>query len=226
MRVLIATHYWHPHRGGVETVAREQARRLFRRGHQVSVVTSRLPGDLPRSQEDGFPVYRVPAVNTLESLGVPYPIFSFRLLSLLRQLVPIQDVILVHSHTFLSSATGALMARRCERPLVLLQHNPFVQYHFPWNVVEHGADHLIGRHTLRWASRVLAVSEFTARYVKDLIPDQPVSILHNGVATQQFSPVRSDEERRQIRKRLGLPDDCFIALSVRRLVFRNGLDTL
>src|SRR5437868_15221427 len=41
MHVLVATHYWHPHRGGIEVVAHQQAIRLVRRGHRVTALTSR-----------------------------------------------------------------------------------------------------------------------------------------------------------------------------------------
>jgi phosphatidylinositol alpha-1,6-mannosyltransferase len=49
--------------------------------------------------------------------------------------------------------------------------------------------------------------------------------MHLGTDRERFSPV--DRDRRvEIRKRLGLPVDAFVALTVRRLFFRNGLDTL
>jgi glycosyltransferase involved in cell wall biosynthesis len=226
MRILIVTHYWHPHRGGVETVAREQARRLVQRGHHVSVITSRLRGDPELVQDDGFPVYRVSAVNLLERLGIPYPFFSPRLVSLFERLMPVHDVVLIHGHSFMGSALGALMARRHDRPAVLLQHNPYIQYPFPWSIVERGADLLQGRYSLRSVTSVLAISEYTARYVRALVPGRTIRVVSNGVSTTRFSPVNSSDEQLAIRERLGLPSECFIVFTVRRLVYRNGLDTL
>lgn len=226
MRILIATHYWRPHRGGIETAAWEQARRLVQRGHQVSVVTSRLKGDPPLSQEDGFPVHRVAACNFLEPCGIPYPIFSPRLLPLIARLMTHHDVILANSHTFLSSVASAVVAQHYRRPLVVLQHNPFVEYRFPWDVVEHGADFLLGRYTLRSATRVLAVSQYTRQYAQKLTKRRQVEVLSNGVDNQRFSPVAGPEQKRSIRTQLGLPCDSFLLFTVRRLVFRNGLDTL
>lgn len=226
LRILIVAHYWSPHRGGVETVAREQALRLSQRGHQVSVLTSRLSGEPSCTQDAGILVHRVAATNVLEGRGIPYPLFSPRLWAVLRRLVPAHDLVLAHSHTFVSSVAGALAARRYNRPLVVLQHNPFIRYRPPWNVVEHGADLMLGRFTLRSADRLLAVSEHTARYVERLAPGRQVDVLPNGVDTQRFTPVHSDHERAAIRARFGVPRDAFVLLSVRRLVFRNGLDTL
>ena len=226
MRILIATHYWRPHRGGVETVAWEQARRLVQRGHQVSVVTSKLSGDSSISEDDGFPVYRVTAANFLEARGIPYPIFSYRLLPLLARLVLAHDVVLVHSHTFLSSVAATWVARRHKRPLVVLQHNPFVEYRFPWNVVEHGADLLLGRYTFRSATTVLAISQYTRRYAQKLMGRPAAEVLYDGVDTRRYTPATSPVERKRIRAKLGLTGEKFLLFTVRRLVFRNGLDTL
>jgi glycosyltransferase involved in cell wall biosynthesis len=49
--------------------------------------------------------------------------------------------------------------------------------------------------------------------------------MHLGTDTERFSPVDA-AERVAIRRRLDLPVDGFIAFTVRRLFFRNGLDTL
>lgn len=225
MRVLIITHYWSPHVGGVETVAWEQARRLTERGHRVTVVTSRLDGDPAVSESDGLTVHRVAALNALEGVGIPYPLFSLRLLSLVSGLVQEQDVVLVHSHTFLGSVAGALMARRHRRPLVVLQHNPFVRYRLPWRLVERAADLTLGRYTLRSATEVLAVSRYTRAYVQSLAPRE-VEVLHNGVDTGRFSAASSFSDVERAREALGLPGDAFVLFTLRRLVFRNGIDTL
>jgi len=57
------------------------------------------------------------------------------------------------------------------------------------------------------------------------VPDRAVTVMHLGTDGERFSPVDLDR-RVEIRRRLGLPVDAFVALTVRRLFFRNGLDTL
>ena len=66
MRILTAAHYWLPHIGGIEFEAREQSRRLVARGHEVTVVSSRIGDDRALSTDDGFPVHKVAASNVLE----------------------------------------------------------------------------------------------------------------------------------------------------------------
>jgi glycosyltransferase involved in cell wall biosynthesis len=227
MRILMVTHYWRPHRGGIETVSWEQAHRLTQRGHQISVVAARLKGDRTYSAEDGFPVYRVAAFNALESrMGIPYPVYSPQMWPLLTRLVREHDVTLIQNHTYLGSVAATLAARAAKKPTVLIQYSPFVQYRFPWNVVERGADFLLGRVTLRSASRLMAISEHTRAYVRELAPNHPVRLLPLGVDTTRFTPVTTSSERQVIRRRLGWPDESFVVITLRRLVFRNGLDVL
>ena len=226
MRILIATHYWRPHRGGIETVAWEQARRLARLGHEVTVVTSKLSEDDSFSTEEGVDVHRVSALNFLERRSVPYPIFSPVLWTLLLRLAKSHDVALVHSHTFLSSVAAATAGAFRRLPVVVLQHNTYVDYGWPWGLVESLADVVLGRLTFGLARRCLAVSEESRRYAERLGAGPDVTVLHNGADVARFRPVESCEERASIRRRLGLPVDGFVALTVRRLVLKNGLDSL
>jgi len=224
LRVLVATHYWRPHRGGIETVAREQALRLLRRGHQVTVVTSRLGEDRAREDDQGLRLIRLRAANPLEARGVPYPLFSPALLPKALSLLRAHDVALVHSHTFLPSVVLAAAGRALGKPVLVLQHNTYVEYPQPLRGLEDLADATLGALTLRLARRRLAVSEETRRYVQRLASG-PCELLRNGVDTARFQPA-APGERASLRKSLGLPDDRFVALTVRRLSFKNGIDTL
>jgi D-inositol-3-phosphate glycosyltransferase len=225
LKVLIVTHYWSPHKGGIEAMSYEQAKRLVSWGHQISVVTSRLTGDLPYEVCDGIEVHRVRAINPLERKGVPYPLFSPSLVTTLRGLIRQTDIVLAHSHTFQPSVVASLICRYVHKPLVVLQHNPYVNYQFPWNVVESLADRLLGRTTLLNAHRRLAISNETKRYVERLTAANTVAVLHNGVDTKRFRPAE-EAEKAAIRLKLGLPPDKFLVLTVRRLVYRNGVDSL
>ncbi|MFN3975393.1 MAG: glycosyltransferase family 4 protein [Dehalococcoidia bacterium] len=230
MRLLITAHHWPPHTGGLEIVAWEMARRLARRGYRVTVVTSAAGLDKKRGANDtdkGYSLCRIPAWDGLDRWwGIPYPIFAPSLVTTLRRLTPHHDLVLAHSHVFLTSVAAALAARQCHKPLVVYQHTPFIHYHFPWNLVEHGADRLLGQWPLRWASLVAANSQHTARYVKALAPKHAVEVVYPGVDTERFVPVSSPDERKALRLHLGLPDNAFIALAVGRLTFKKGFDTL
>ena len=76
--VLIVSAYAHPHIGGVEVVAGQQARTLAALGHDVTVVTSRCgEGGARYERVDGYTVIRIAAWNGLEDRGgVPFPVWS------------------------------------------------------------------------------------------------------------------------------------------------------
>ncbi len=225
MRILIATHYWRPHRGGIETVAFEQARRLVTRNHVVTVLTSRLRGDPANEVEEGIQVHRIRALNALEPQGVPFPIFSPSLWLQMTQLVRAHDLVLAHSHLFLTSAAAVTAAHRVGKPSLILQHNTYVEYSWPWSLLEDVADQSLGRWTLKMAGRRLAVSDAAAQYVQSLAPG-PTSLLRNGVDAQRFHPIAGEREKASLRARLGLDPGAFVVFTVRRLSFKNGVDTL
>src|SRR5260221_337801 len=179
MRVLTAAHYWLPHVGGVEFEAREQSRRLVARGHDVTVVSSRIGDDRALSYDDGFPVHKVAASNVLEDrVRLPYPLFSPQLFSLTSRLARDADVVVAHTHTFMSTIAAAHAARAHYKPFVLIQNNPFIEYGFPLNLVQRGADATIARYTVGSADPLLAISEFTARYVQRLAPRRVGTGMH------------------------------------------------
>jgi len=227
VRILITSHYWHPHRGGIETVAYEQALRFAKSGHHVTVVTSQLPGDSPLETTEGILVHRVPVWNGFaERWGIPYPVFHPRLVALLDRLIGSHDVVLAHGHVYLPSIISAFLCRRHGRPLILFQHNPFVRFRPPWNLVERVADRTVGAFSLRSAKRLLTQSRFTTSHVHELVPNRTIAILANGVDTKRFCPLPEGEDRQSLRRCLGLPVAGFLVLTIRRLVYRNGLDVL
>src|SRR5262249_57103824 len=69
------------------------------------------------------------------------------------------------------------------------------------------------------------IRQFPAGSARHLVPARAGTVMPLGTDGARFSPVDRDR-RLEIRRRLGLPADAFVALTVRRLFFRNGLDTL
>jgi D-inositol-3-phosphate glycosyltransferase len=216
-RVLIVTHYWPPHVGGIETVAVEQATRLAARGWEVQVATSRLRGDQARERYGPVEVARFRCVNVLERLwSVPVPLVSPTMLFFLWRRARLADVVVAHGHVYIGTLFAALAARLTKRPFVLVQHAPFIDYGRGLNVVERAVDRTLGRRIIRSARTVIAVSDFTADFVRSLVPDVPIEMVRSGVDHDRFAAAvgaRSPRARPTV-------------LTVRRLVPRNGVDSL
>jgi D-inositol-3-phosphate glycosyltransferase len=217
LRALVVTHYWHPHLGGIETVARHHVRELASKGWSCEVHTTRVPRRSSRAVDgtcETFEVVRHAAANPLErSVAVPVPIPAPGLTRALVAAARRADVVIAHGHVYPTSVCALVAARRTARPFVLVQHNPWVDYPTPIEMVERAADLAIGRRVIRAARVVVCVSRHTEAYVRSIAPTARTIVIHNGVDTTLFRPADDCRPRRRF-------------VCVRRLVPRNGVGTL
>lgn len=80
---------------------------------------------------------------------------------------------------------------------------------------------------LRNFSCILAISDFLAQdYLKNGFSQEQVVTLVNSVDTTLFHPLSSDEEKAEIRRRVGLPVDATIIIFVGSIIHRKGVDVL
>jgi glycosyltransferase involved in cell wall biosynthesis len=114
MRILIALTYYRPHVSGLTIYAERLARGLARRGHAVSVLTSRFaPGLAPRETVDGVEIVRVPIATKL-SKGVIMPRFAAYAADCIGRC----DVVNIHMPQF-EAALLAGLGRLARRGVVL-----------------------------------------------------------------------------------------------------------
>jgi glycosyltransferase involved in cell wall biosynthesis len=126
----------------------------------------------------------------------------------------------------LSSLLAAKIAKRYAKPLVVTQHNTFIEYENSfWDHVEWLNDCAVGKQVLKEADKIVAVSNATKNYVLSLGADpEKTEVLHNGVDLNRFKPLTRIKE--EMRKKLGISKDATVVITVRRLVYKNGIDTL
>ena len=224
-RILLVCHYYAPHLGGIEQVVQAEAERLAALGHEVAVLTS-----APRSSvsvEGGVRIVRVAAWNGPEQrIGVPFPVFSPRILAAAARLARWADLIHVHDCFYLSSWSGGLAALLARRPLVLSQHVAMVDHpSFAVSAAQKVVYGTFGRALLRRAERVFVINDYVGRFVRGLgASDAKVVVLSNGVDGERFRPAADAVEREKLRAHYGLPLDRPLALFVGRLVPKKGID--
>jgi glycosyltransferase involved in cell wall biosynthesis len=224
-RLLIVTHTFLPHIGGIERVVYEQGKRLMSHGFDVTVLTSKM--NTPEGYVvDGIKVLCYDSLNQAFGLGIPYPIPQINSFKLFLKNVNAADLVHVHGHPYLSSLYVAKLAKHIGKPLVVTQHNTFIEYESGfWDHVEWLNDAIVGKQVLKSADKIITVSNATKRYVLSLGANpQKTSVLHNGVDIDRFK--LSPQARDIIRRKLNIPDDATVILTVRRLVYKNGIDTL
>ncbi|MGL5810690.1 MAG: glycosyltransferase family 4 protein [Nocardioides sp.] len=230
-RVLIAAHYYPPHIGGLEVVAREVADGLHRAGHAVEVITSAVgnqaseavPG---RRVENGVAVRRVRAWNGFERFGVPFPVFAPALWWHAWRAVGRADIVQIHDMLYLTSWIIAWCCRLRSVPYVVTQHVALVHHSFAlvrW--IQLAVHRTAGLLVLRGARRILPINVFIEASTLDLLPKARTTVLRNGLSTRRFRPGDA-AERAEIRARFGLPADEVLVFYVGRFVPKKGFDTL
>jgi len=150
LRVLLVLTYYRPHTSGLTIYVERLAHSLARRGHAVTVLTSRHDRSLPRTDHaQGVEIVRAPVVARI-SKGVVMP--SFGLLA--SRLVPKHDAVSLHLPQ-LDAAGVALRARLLGRPSVVTYH---CDLRLPAGALNRLADRVIRlshRMALRLADRVV-----------------------------------------------------------------------
>jgi len=230
LRVLIVSHYFRPHVGGIEVVVEQQAADLAARGHDVTVVTSRHDRRSPRWERDsgGYTIIREPAVNVIEDrLGVPYPLCSPRSLGRLVQLAANHDAVHVHDVFYPITQLGAGAAVLAQRPLFVTQHVAVVDHP---NRAVRLAQRLVyattGRALYGRASCVVLYNNIVRRHLLGLgVEERRLVQVYSGIDVDYFTPA-DPSTKRQLRAAWGVPPDRAVALFVGRLVAKKGIGTL
>ena len=223
-RLCIVTHTFLPHVGGIEKVVNEQSKRLRQRNFEPMVVTNRI-GTPKNYVVDGVKVECYESLNTGFRLGIPYSIPTVTSLPTFLNAVKSSKIVHAHGHPYLTSLVAGKLAKMYSKPFVLTQHNTFIEYNSIFDDIERLNDLTVGKQTLKDADKIIAVSNATKDYVLSLgAKPQKVKVLHNGVDLVKFRPLAG--KREEMRKKLGIPQNAIVVLTVRRLVYKNGVDTL
>ncbi|MGE5575040.1 MAG: glycosyltransferase family 4 protein [Ignavibacteria bacterium] len=222
--LCIVTHTFLPHMGGIEKVVNEQSKRLSMRKFSPLIVTNRI--DTAKCYwVDGVPVECYESLNTGFRLGIPYSIPTFPSFPTFFKAVKTSKIVHAHGHPYLTSLAAAKLAKLCGKPFVLTQHNTFIEYNNVFDHVERLNDLTVGKQNLNSADKIIAISSATKEYVLRLgAKPSKVKVIYNGVDLERFRPTTA--KREEMRKKLGIPQNAIVVLTVRRLVYKNGVDTL
>jgi rhamnosyl/mannosyltransferase len=223
--VLMVTHFYPPHLGGIEQVAEEEVNRLQSNGVEVRVLTS--TSGAPKGLNEPH-VHRVKAIAPLKPFGVPFPVFAPSLIWRAAALVRSSEVVHVHDALYITSWVTALLCRLYRRPMVVTQHVARVDH--PWRivmVVQRLVYSSLARLVWRNARYIFYLNGNVKTYVVEQgVPSERLIALPNGVDLEQFRPPIDAEERMTCRRRLGLPLDAELVLFVGRLVPKKGYKDL
>jgi glycosyltransferase involved in cell wall biosynthesis len=225
MQILFANYEYPPVGGGGGVVMGAMAAELARRGHEVTVLTSRAFGLPADNVEDGVRVVRVPvffrrqlAVANLPSMAAYLPMAFLRGLRLGRGKA--FDVINTH-FVVPTGPVGDWLSRRLQIPNVLSVHGgDLFDPSKPTSPHRHGFLRAPIRGLLGRADAVVAQSRDTAQNVARIYGvERPVELVPLGIARPP-TRIRAD------RAAFGIPGNAFVMATVGRVVARKATPQL
>ena len=226
-KLLLITHYFPAHRGGVEIVAGELAARLAN-SHAIQIRW--LASDMDPSPERTERLNPIPirANNAFERyLALPYPFWSAPGLIRLVREVKASDIVHLHDFIYFSNIVAFVAARLFRKPVLITQHIGFIPYrNHALRMLLTILNRMVGALMLRHAERVVFISESVRAYFDRFVRyRQAPAFVPNGVDHQIFYPTDC-QGRTDVRKALGLHCDDVVFLFVGRFVEKKGLPLL
>lgn len=214
MKIAQVAPYFHPHLGGVESHVETISRELARRGHDVHVLTSLLPGTKAREEAHGYTIHRVPQRMNL---------FTTPVTPTLREALQREgawDLVHAHSPPPMTAWYSARAARKLRVPHVLTYHCD-LEIPFPGgSLVVEVFRRTLGRYAVNHSAALVATTRTYAATSRALWHRPDVAVIPNPVDPARFSPgIKGDAIRE--RHKLG---DRPVALFVGRLTHHKGVD--
>jgi glycosyltransferase involved in cell wall biosynthesis len=224
--LLMVSHYFEEHRGGVEIVADALARELTSREFRViRLATGPLT---PAAIDLRGRIRKLSATNILEDvLNLPFPVPYPSAYRAIWAETKGADLVLVHDAFYITSIIAYAAARFFRKPFLIVQHIGLVPYRNPvLRTLMAIAHRCVTRPLLRRADQVIFISELTFQYFANLALRRAPAFIFNGVDTRVFFPATDHVEVENTRRSLGLPYDAEIALFVGRFIEKKGLAVL
>jgi len=225
--LVLVTHYFSTHRGGVELVAAELASRLADTHGWRATWFASDADPLPKGLPTTMRMVPAQAWNGIERrTGVPWPVWSPRALHGLWRAVGKADVVHLHDALYFGNAFAWLFARLRGVPVIVTQHVGSVPFRSAFLRAAHTfANRTLGRLVLSTAHQVVFISPAVCQEFERFCRFRTLPVYcQNGVDTAIFTPdgaVADDQaivSARHAGKR--------VFLFVGRFVEKKGLNVL
>lgn len=231
MKILLTTDWYKPVVNGVVTSVINLKKELESRGHEVRVLT--LSRSYESYAEDG--VYYIKSLN-LEKI---YP----NARAVLPHMEPfVRELIwwnpdVVHSQCeFMTFSYALKISKKCQCPLIHTYHTVYEDYihYLPGGLsnyktgakLERKAVACFSKMILSRTSQVIVPTKKVENILKKYGVGEPVSVMPTGVDLSRFKEPITLEEKNAVKKRLGIPLENKVLVSVGRLAKEKNLEEL
>ncbi|GIW87410.1 MAG: glycosyl transferase family 1 [Isosphaeraceae bacterium] len=223
MRIALLTNEYPPHvYGGAGVHVEYLTRELARAEHACHSVRVLCFGD-QRIESGNLTVEGIEAETRIEARDPRHVKFFDTLVRDLRMAGMLDDVDIVHCHTWYTHLAGCLVKQLTGAKLVLTTHS--LEPHRPWKVEQLGTAYQgsswIERTAYQNADGVIAVSQSMRDDVHDLygVSLDKIRVIHNGIDLEQYRP-RPDP---RVLQRYGIREDVPYILFVGRITRQKGI---
>lgn len=224
MKVLITTDLYTTRTNGVVTSVRNLMEELEKKGHEVRVLTV---SEKLRSRKEGN-IYYIKSVP----LGVVYPDvrmpISYRH-RYLRELIDWHPDVIHSQCEYFSYQFAGYISKKTAAPIVHTYHTlyeQYVTYVFPSQRIGAYFVGFLSKLRLRKAEAIVAPTQKVETVLKNYGIRNPIHVIPSGIALEQHKERITEEERREKRRALGIPEDHTVLLNLGRLGTEKNLPEL
>ena len=231
MHVVHVTPFYYPAwaYGGIPRVVYEVSRRLFRLGHEVTVITTDVYDENSRVCVDASPI-------TIEGVRTFYVRnFSNRLAYSMQVFLPGRlpdeaveqirraDVVHMHGHRHLLNHLAFTHVRKWRIPYVFSAHGTTLRVESRL-LAKKVYDRVAGNRLLRGAAAYLAVSDAERRqYLTAELRESKIHVIRNGLSIEEY---RDLPPRGEFRDQFGIMGGAPVVLFLGKVTPRKGVDFL
>lgn len=216
MKIAMVIDYYSPAIGGAELQLASLTPYLKMAGMDVRVITRRLAGLAPFELINGVPVYRMPSHRSPKIATFMFQAFSIFHLARFKP-----DVI--HAHGSYSAALIGIAAKRLTQTRLVVKilsgqeitllHSKFLGGQ-RWKKI------------LKHTDAFITISQqIDDSLIQAKVEDRRRWMIPNGVDLRRFRPI-AQEEKKALRRQLGLPEDRLVVVYSGRLHHVKGADVL
>lgn len=225
MKVLITTDLYTTNTNGVVTSVRNLMEELEKKGHEVRVLT--VSEKLKSHQDDN--IYYIKSLP----LGVIYPDvrmpISYHHHRFIQELINWKPDVIHSQCEFFSYQFAGYISRKTGAPIVHTYHTlyeQYVTYIFPSQRIGAFFVGKLSKYRLRKAGAVVAPTQKVEAVLKNYGVRNTIYVVPSGIALEQHKERISEEERREKRSALGIPEDHIVLLNLGRLGTEKNLSEL
>ena len=195
MNILLISHFFPPHKGGIETATYNIAKKLTEKGHEVIVITSKVfRTQINYEKVEGFHIYRYKSFNLAELRGFPQSSslgFPLKAIIKLKSIIRKHEIQIIHVEgrffpiSFISAFLNILIFKK--KMYISIQGR--LKFGLT-GLIENIFDKTITRYIYSKLSKILCVSlSLKRRLIKFRIHDQNLMIIPNGVDIDKFRSI-------------------------------------